>query len=221
MQTVCQSGFELHNPPRRVTCAVGDGVASLRNRPLGTATGSAGGRCVVDGSTPSPRGTRTAGLGTTWAGWSPFLLQRSGTESEPSLGPAALRSCRYSQPRHHGGGCLPRSMCPVGHLCQRCGYIHFAGDPKCPDKRGNARRAAKPQRKVWHSARWKRVRRYIAMRSGQTCELCDTPTPLADGIADHKDGFRDEHDPRAWDTERMQWICRVCSGRKDGAARYN
>lgn len=118
-------------------------------------------------------------------------------------------------------------MCPAtGDVCSSAP----AAGP-CPNgcRRGRRardaeRRAAKPQRKVWNSARWQRTRRRVWRRDYYTCQRC--------GHRDFKNRGRTlvaNHGPRytlmqllelglsAFDLDYLETLCLTCSGTVDGA----
>ena len=88
--------------------------------------------------------------------------------------------------------------------------------------RDEARRRAKPQRRIWDSPRWRKVRRQVWRRDGFRCVDCGRHRrelkPNETLIADHVEGLQrilerggDPFDPTLCATR-----CSTCSGRKDG-----
>lgn len=87
----------------------------------------------------------------------------------------------------------------------------------------DARRRSKPQRRVWDSARWKRVSEAVRRRDGYRCIDCGRhrtelkPNELL--LADHDRGLTlilaEGGDP--FDMTECVTRCSSCSGRKDGA----
>lgn len=85
-----------------------------------------------------------------------------------------------------------------------------------------ARRRSKPQRQVWDSPRWKKVRQHVWRRDRYRCVDCGRHrSELSRNellLADHERGLMviiDEGgDP--FDPSECKTRCSTCSGRKDG-----
>ena len=112
------------------------------------------------------------------------------------------------------GACGDMTDTPVEGRCPRCSPFHQAREAR--------RRAAKPQRKIWDSPRWKRVRELVCRRDGYRCVDCGRHREDLGSneklLADHERGLAvimveggDPFDPR-----ECQARCSTCSGRRDG-----
>lgn len=64
-------------------------------------------------------------------------------------------------------------------------------------------------RRIYNSARWKRVRRMILERSGWRCERCGSAGALE---VHHRVRLADGGDP--WNPESLEAVCRTCHMRQ-------
>jgi 5-methylcytosine-specific restriction endonuclease McrA len=97
----------------------------------------------------------------------------------------------------------------VAGACPRCGST-----PPSPRKRRLHR--------VYHSARFKRLRLVAFARDDWACVDCGYEDETRTGaglLADHVLPFDGPDDPLAWELENLATRCSVCSGRKDGRRR--
>jgi len=107
---------------------------------------------------------------------------------------------------------------PVGRICSETGAICFQARclhlRRClhPARvaREDERRRRKPQRKVWNSARWQRLREQVRARDGGRCTECGASerlsvhhlVPLAAGGA-------------PFDPHNCLTLCASCHGRRE------
>ena len=101
----------------------------------------------------------------------------------------------------------------MGARCPSCARFHLARDAR--------RRAAKPQRAIWDSSRWKRTRERVFRRDGYTCVECGrNRDELGENerlLADHVRGVvACMADGTAFDVDECETRCSTCSGRRDG-----
>lgn len=120
---------------------------------------------------------------------------------------------------------------PLGHICVDCGDITTAPVAgRCPPHaaghlaRERQRRASKPQRRVWNSARWQRTRKQVLARDGHRCTDCGRHRselgPNERMLADHIRGVvACMADGREYELDECETRCSMCSGRRDGGRR--
>lgn len=108
----------------------------------------------------------------------------------------------------------------LGRLCPRCGAFTYG---PCCELAGKGRTPRRERGiKVWHSRRFRRLRRVVFARDGYTCRDCGLVDATRTGrslVAEHEVPFEDEHDPLAWDLANIVTRCARCAGRKDAALR--
>ena len=113
---------------------------------------------------------------------------------------------------------------PRARICRVCGDLTTEPvDGCCPDcapvhqAREVARRAAKPQRRIWDSYAWQQFREQIKERDGRTCADCGRhESELEENerlVVDHVNGVL-AGDPLNPDT--VETVCSTCSGGRDG-----
>lgn len=110
----------------------------------------------------------------------------------------------------------------VNRICPRCGDM-VAGDCRICDPRPLSPRKQRLHR-VYHSARFKRLRRLTFGRDQWTCVDCGYADETRTGqalVADHVKPFDGPADPLAWELSNLATRCLECSGRKDGGRRYS
>ena len=69
------------------------------------------------------------------------------------------------------------------------------------------------KRKVYDSARWRRLRRAIAARAGYCCELCQELLSAGDSpMVHHKRALAEcaADDPSIYDPRALVYVCRRC-----------
>jgi len=94
------------------------------------------------------------------------------------------------------------------------------GAPAPPCKtRETRRRAAKPQRAIWNSARWQKLRTLVLARDGYRCVDCGRHGSQLRAnerlLADHLDGVL----VTPFELDLYVTRCSTCSGRRDGGRR--
>lgn len=108
----------------------------------------------------------------------------------------------------------------MNRLCPGCGDLIADACPRCEPKAPSPRK--RRLRRVYYSARFKRLKRRAHERDEWTCVDCgyiDETRQGIDLVADHEIPFDGPDDPLAWDLENIVTRCLGCSGRKDGGRR--
>jgi 5-methylcytosine-specific restriction endonuclease McrA len=105
----------------------------------------------------------------------------------------------------------------IDHACPKCGEA-VSGKGRCArcmrpvNKRINAEKNARPQRRVYGSTRWKTLSAKIIHRDKGICQACGGRAETAA----HIQPFRDHSDPLAWNERNLRAECRSCNGREGG-----
>lgn len=106
-------------------------------------------------------------------------------------------------------GC--HDLVPLEELCPN-------GCARADGRRPTPRRLALEE--VWHSARWKKLKRRVHVRDRWRCRRCGLHDPSGEQLlAHHAGGFAGPNDPRAWDEAEVLTLCLPCSGAEDGGVR--
>jgi 5-methylcytosine-specific restriction endonuclease McrA len=93
----------------------------------------------------------------------------------------------------------------VGALPPRVAYLDSTRD--------QARSAVSPLRRLYSTARWRRLRWSVLQAAGFACARCglvtsDTSRLVADHVEPHRDDLR-----RFWDRANLQCLCWSCHSR--------
>jgi hypothetical protein len=117
---------------------------------------------------------------------------------------------------------------PLVKVCPNCGATDVRAGRPCPwceparRARDEARRRAKPQRRVWDSPRWRALRPKIRQRDGDRCRRCrrhhseleQNEWILVNHVAGLANILAAGGDP--FDEDGLELLCSSCSGKEDG-----